>query len=182
MTQMVFVSKGRVKLICPQCGKEFETYLSVAKRPGTHCCSWPCEVKLHPRIKKHVLVPKSCENCGKIFEVMPRRKDAARFCCYPCAAEFQRGPGHRNYKDGSSKLRGQSRKAVNARVKAEGKCQRCGETNNLHGHHIKSYARHPELRDDPQNIEVLCQRCHALEHPRQANLILKRSAIKKARS
>jgi 5-methylcytosine-specific restriction endonuclease McrA len=170
MMKMVAGSRGRVLLVCPQCGKEFETYLSVAKRPGTHCCSWSCEIKLHPR-KPKLRVQKTCAHCGDTFEVIRKREITAKFCSRSCANAHQKGAAHWNYKDGSAHERGQSRKVINARVKEEGRCQRCGTTANLHGHHIKPHATHPDLRCDPTNIEVLCANCHALEHPALANML-----------
>jgi hypothetical protein len=56
-------------------------------------------------------------------------------------------------------------------VKQKGRCERCGETTNLQGHHIIPYSKNPELRDDPNNIEVVCSSCHAKEHPQLAGMI-----------
>lgn len=43
-------------------------------------------------------------------------------------------------------------------------CECCGHKNSLHVHHIHSFARHPELRFDVENSEVLCQKCHRSRH------------------
>lgn len=45
-------------------------------------------------------------------------------------------------------------------------CECCGYKISLHVHHIKSFAKHPELRFDPTNSEVLCPKCHAISHGR----------------
>ena len=41
---------------------------------------------------KH-LIQKTCEFCGKQFEVMKCRKDKARFCSYSCRSRFTMGKG-----------------------------------------------------------------------------------------
>lgn len=40
------------------------------------------------------------------------------------------------------------------------KCQMCGGTMTLQGHHID---RNP-LNNSPENIRILCQNCHKVEH------------------
>jgi hypothetical protein len=45
-------------------------------------------------------------------------------------------------------------------------CVHCGDDKggNLHAHHIKSWARHPELRFDLSNGVTVCDCCHWLVH------------------
>lgn len=43
-------------------------------------------------------------------------------------------------------------------------CQDCGATENLHVHHIRGFATHPELRTDVSNGVTLCVDCHHAEH------------------
>lgn len=55
------------------------------------------------------------------------------------------------------------------------KCQQCGKRNGsmceccgteikLHVHHVKSFAKYPESRFDPENSEILCPACHHARH------------------
>lgn len=43
-------------------------------------------------------------------------------------------------------------------------CECCGTKIRLHVHHVKSFAKYPDLRFDPQNSEVLCPKCHNSKH------------------
>ena len=46
-------------------------------------------------------------------------------------------------------------------------CQNCGKVGGrLNAHHIKSFARYPDLRLDVSNGITLCEKCHKLAHNR----------------
>lgn len=47
-------------------------------------------------------------------------------------------------------------------------CGSCGHRIRLHAHHIKEYAKHPELRYEVSNGKALCERCHFMEHHKQS--------------
>lgn len=66
--------------------------------------------------------------------------------------------------------RGKSRECFNAKEfrkkvieRDQGKCQKCGTDQNIHVHHMKSWAKHPELRFDVDNGMCLCRKCHGKE-------------------
>jgi len=53
---------------------------------------------------------------------------------------------------------------ANAVKERDGKCVACGKKEDLHAHHIKPKASHPELMLDIDNGKTLCYACHKLEH------------------
>lgn len=53
-------------------------------------------------------------------------------------------------------------------------CECCGTKITLHCHHLKSFAKHPELRFDPENSEVLCPKCHYSRHNGKSGELLER--------
>lgn len=80
------------------------------------------------------------------------------------------GPANKLWKGGPSVLartREDQFWARSVKRRDRGTCQICGHSSrtNMHAHHIKSYADHPELRLDINNGITLCQPCHALQHP-----------------
>ncbi len=70
------------------------------------------------------------------------------------------GIGDTAKKRNSYKYR-QWRKAVIDRDK---KCVKCGSTENLVAHHIKSFAYTPLLRTELNNGQTLCENCHRKLH------------------
>ena len=45
------------------------------------------------------------------------------------------------------------------------RCQQCGATERLHAHHVKEWAKYPDLRFDVDNGLTLCEDCHTEKHP-----------------
>jgi 5-methylcytosine-specific restriction endonuclease McrA len=48
-------------------------------------------------------------------------------------------------------------------------CEVCGSTDQLHVHHIRGWADHPELRLDPDNLMLLCRGCHIDAHRKEVS-------------
>ena len=46
----------------------------------------------------------------------------------------------------------------------EYRCTKCSSNKDLHPHHIKAFAKYPELRFDLDNGITLCSECHGKEH------------------
>ena len=53
-------------------------------------------------------------------------------------------------------------------------CQECGNTYDLHAHHIVNWADDPINRINVDNAITLCRKCHANYHAELSNFILSR--------
>ena len=54
----------------------------------------------------------------------------------------------------------------------ESKCRVCGKVGCLQAHHIKSFAKYPELRLDIDNGITLCKDCHIELHKKYGKITL----------
>ena len=84
-----------------------------------------------------------------------------------------RGPDHYAYSHGRAQRNQDGRRDARYRVwrdavfvRDEYTCTSCGDKRggNLRAHHIKPFAKHPELRYDVSNGITLCHQCHELQH------------------
>lgn len=167
-------------LTCPVCGKQFHRPRCHI-RNATHACSRACSEKLKPRREK-VWIYFTCKWCGK--ETRRRKGGGGTFeyCSSQCRsfATTPKGASHPNWRGGDRERSPASRIAIRKRIREVGHCERCGSTIELQGHHRKSYWDFPDLRCDPENIEVLCAVCHGEEHPPHRQMLAiarKRSGI-----
>jgi len=92
------------------------------------------------------------------------------------------GKNNPNWKGGLSEINARARRSgqyatwkKKALEAADYKCQECGVEHrkvceccgvkvSLHVHHIKPFAKYPELRYEQSNAEVLCPKCHYCKH------------------
>jgi hypothetical protein len=82
------------------------------------------------------------------------------------------GYKHPNWKGGITPENERARKSAEYRAwrravfeRDDYACVRCQKRGgHLHAHHLKSFARHPELRFDVANGETICSDCHGAEH------------------
>lgn len=169
--------RGSTTRICPVCQKQFSRP-NAHFRGSTSCCSYECSRKIRPR-RKGVILKYTCRACGKSFQRRKGYSGPANYCSLKCSIKSTRkyGKEHPKWKGGITERQHSSRRAIKIRLERVSACERCGATKSLHGHHKKPYADFPELRDDPNNIEILCLHCHALEHPSVAGLMLSRVEI-----
>jgi len=89
-------------------------------------------------------------------------------------AKERSGANHWNWKGGITPKNQRERNSKKARIWRETvfcrddfTCARCGSRGGkLNAHHIKAWAKFPELRFDPQNGVTLCEDCHREIHRR----------------
>ena len=86
-----------------------------------------------------------CENCGCEYRKSYTNANS-RFCSTGCRVDYSR------------------RESSNYRIKAfahyPAVCARCGATEKLTVHHVDRN----RLNDDVENLEIVCNKCHSLEH------------------
>ena len=147
----------RIIIMCDFCGKKMER-LRCKSNKGKHCfCCRKC--------KSNWLVI-------NVFQTIEYREKKRQISLLngnkpPISP---RGENHWNWKGGmSGHNRGQDtefckwRKAVFS--KGDYTCQICGvRGKKLSGHHIKEWAKYPELRYDVNNGQCLCYKCHMKLH------------------
>lgn len=175
--------------ICAVCGKTFKTYKCWAKRKnGSSFCSRECQYVGKSK-KPPTFITAVCKFCGKEFRRTVSNAGKLAYCSNKCrfsgvGLELSgenhwtakkdhpiSGSAHHNWKGGKSKGRGKTKGVIFRAKKEVGKCERCGSTSDLQGHHKKSFAANVEMRAARENIEILCANCHAVEHPRMAPMI-----------
>ena len=163
-------------LICAACGATFHRE-KVQGHYSARACSKKCAAAIaHTNAigsRPLTMLHATCVGCGQHFSRSTRTKGRMRFCSKECADRNRpRGPDNPGWKGG--RTRTSTARALVARLKGErGECERCGSTKRLCGHHRLPVSERPDLEADPENIEIICVPCHALEHPDRAGLILK---------
>ena len=127
-----------------------------------------------------------CVVCDKEFYRRPSQINAGigygKYCSYDCKGIGKRGQcprkkingkivllkgeEHPYWKGGIEPENKKIRKSREYRdwrkkvyVKCGFKCS-CGSNKKLEAHHIKSFAKYPELRFDVSNGKLLCKKCH----------------------
>lgn len=124
----------------------------------------------------------NCEYCGVLFKrKFPSNGDTPRFCSMSCASIAQwesdnpphvSGEGHWNWKGGvttPNELARRSRKYENWQkavyIRDNNHCTQCGNGHDeIHAHHIFSFAEYPQYRYELWNGKTLCRQCHEFEH------------------
>lgn len=139
------------------------------------------ETVVFKRIKEHGIELKEHTNHrlkpGRVFS--EEHKQNIRKSLIARVAYGEKNP---NWKGGLTEINRRARGSWQARdwkqqslARAGFKCEKCGVDNGqtceccgvkitLHVHHIKSFAKYPDERYDPNNSSVMCPKCHRAEH------------------
>ena len=145
----------KVQRSCKHCGNQFFARSDNIAKGKAFFCSKQCW-KESPKQAPIV----TCGCCGKVFEDKGRNK--RKYCtpgCYQQSrrkAEKAKTPNRPHAHD----------KWVLAVILRDKKCVRCGTTENLQAHHLKTWKSHPDLRYEVSNGAALCPLCHHAQHPK----------------
>ena len=164
-------SERKFKGLCVMCGEP---------RRGKMYCSLKCAAgqKFHHPAKMTILI---CQECGREYEIKVSSSKGRQFCSRACkyVAVGKRLYGSNNpcWKGGRRGRDGLCKTVIARAKRANPRCECCGNTDNLHGHHREAYATNPEQRAERENIEILCDECHAKKHPEIAEWIRSRENV-----
>ena len=164
-----------IEVIC-NCGKIFKTYEAWIRKGAGVNCSKACSYIYKKKAIK-TLYNKKCKECNKEFVIRKGYGGTGDYCSNICRAigcgKLLRSDNHPFWNNGSSKRTYSSRRIIRQAIELKKQCENCYSKDQLHGHHILSYAKYPELRSILSNIKVLCVNCHSNEHPKFKKFILK---------
>ena len=100
-----------------------------------------------------------CIRCDKEFE---GRYPKSKICKGCSKRGMPRGEGHWNYKDGSYTY-----ETIRSEIKQDIRfCERCDTdlTNATRYFWVVHHKDHDHYNNDRDNLELLCRRCHQIEH------------------
>lgn len=179
----------RVALNCLVCGKQFHLLASDiawrTARYGKSAGLKKSEALKLPRPSKQQLRDfwtqelREAQERMKALHADPERraswgvaiKKRSASDAWRAAKHFQKGEAHPNYNGHKTEREAEKsryalkkwRVAVYARDNYT--CRDCGQRGGrLNAHHVKSWAKHPELRHEVSNGETLCYDCHNKRH------------------
>ena len=151
---------------CAHCQREF-----VTPNKKRIYCSPNCHKRASDA--RHV-VGRICKYCGKTFTIPRATQNTtpAIYCSHSCRGKDKCGPDSPSWQGGKREINQRARGHIAAvewrhavYERDNYTCQDCGERGGkLNAHHIKPWAKHPELRLDLSNGVTLCKKCHTARH------------------
>lgn len=168
---------------CKECGKNFlRPQYEIKRKKNGIFCSMKCWGKwksINIRGSKHWGWKKGiigkCLICGKEFKVADWeiKKGRGKFCSKKCWYNYLNesgGKNHPHWKGGITPLNQKIKNGIEYRLWREAvysrdnwTCQECGTRGGrLNAHHIKPFAKFPELRFAIDNGITLCIKCHLI--------------------
>ena len=168
-----------MQIKCIQCGKSFE--VRAYRAETAKFCSYECRGAwrsehfrgdANPHWKGGSRKPKPCKHCGKLIEqgalplvTFQRRKFCSKACADAGGLRYS-GKEHPRWVGGKrARPAEHDRWAERVISRDKATCRTCGAQGvELHAHHVKEYAKHPELRWAMSNGITLCAPCHWAVH------------------
>lgn len=138
-------------------------------------CSQDC-VHLSQKIDETIV---ECKNCGIKFARKITHVKEENFCSPLCCNAFHGrqhlGENNPNWRDDlteEDRLRSGHRELIPGYIdwvkrvykKFNYTCQKCGNKNNIHAHHIENFCDNKKDRTNIDNGVVLCEKCHREFH------------------
>jgi hypothetical protein len=154
---------------CEVCKKIYNKKYDCNKR----FCSWNCYIIFHKGEVEQI----KCPVCSKVVVKYKCQKN--KFCSRECKNRSQigistlSGKNHYRWKGGITPKNKVIRKSIEyyqwrnkVFLRDNWTCQDCNKRGGtiIHPHHIKSFAKYPELRFDVNNGITLCEICHRKRH------------------
>ena len=167
--------EGRIAKTCAVCGATFETYRAWERNgKAGQFCSRLCKAK-GCKSRGVTIIKYVCEECGALFARRKGHAGQGRYCSIQCMATARgramRGDQHWHWMGGITKREWAGRMVIRQAIRAIGKCEECGSTQDLQGHHVIPVSTDRSLADKRENVKVLCKTCHAMQHPALAGMI-----------
>ena len=163
---------AKINYICEKCGNKFSGYTKNRKY-----CSIECK-KLATR-ERYI---RECYYCGNQYElrkseikVIEERGYKHNFCSKECKNKYYSGMNNYMWLDDRNLLKDQSHSIRESKEMKDWRkqvferddwtCQECDKRGiELNAHHIKQFAKYPELRFNINNGVTLCKLCHRRIH------------------
>lgn len=168
------VNKNTTFKCCLTCGNLFKVRICILKKGRGKYCSVKCGAA---KRFTAAIEAKLCKQCGFPFShyrIASAPKTRGQFCSTKCKAQFHCLPGHlsHSWKGGTtqpSKIIRNSTKYQEWRsavyLRDGYACFFCGSHGvQLNAHHIKPFAKYPDLRFAIFNGVTLCVPCHKKVH------------------
>jgi len=146
------------------------------RKNSAKCCSLSCTAEYFKKYSKGInkvkKIKKKCQECGKVFYVLPCRTKILKHCSTKCTIKFKIKQFSRKnnpmWKGGVTPKNEKIRKSIEYRLWREAvfardnyTCQVCNKKGIfLEAHHIKKFSDYPKLRLAIDNGKTLCKKCH----------------------
>ena len=155
---------AKVLCTCQTCGKQFTLLRSQVKEGRGKFCGKKCQRSEHLRRAKKPQTSTVCQCCGKVYatDTLLRKR---MYCSKKCQFKARTKPESERKKPWRTSKSPEDTAWVKAVLLRDRACVRCGRSEPLQAHHVKSWKDHPELRRDVDNGVALCPCCHHAQHP-----------------